>query len=44
MSHVNWYLKYISRYEDVFFYINIKKSYKREIIKDTKICVNHDGS
>jgi hypothetical protein len=44
MSHVNWHLKYISRHEDIFFYINITKSYKHEIIKDTKICVNHDGS
>jgi hypothetical protein len=44
MSHVNWYLKYISKYEDVFIYINITKSYKREVIKDTKICVNHDDS
>ncbi len=32
------------RREDVFIYINITKSYKRELIKDTKICVNHDGS
>jgi hypothetical protein len=44
MSHVNWHLKYISRHEDVFIYINITKSYKCELIKDTKICVNHDGS
>ncbi len=41
---VNWHLKYISRHEDVFSYINITKSYKHELIKDTKICVNHDGS
>jgi hypothetical protein len=44
MSHVNYHLKYILRYEDVFIYINIIKSYKRELIKGTKICVNHDGS
>jgi hypothetical protein len=44
MSFVNLNLKYISRHEDVFIYINIIKSYKRELIKDTKICVNHDGS
>jgi hypothetical protein len=44
MSHVNWHLKYISRHEDVFIYINITKSYKCELIKDTKICVKHDGS
>jgi hypothetical protein len=44
MSHVNWHLKYISRHEDIFIYINITKSYKCELIKDTKICVNHDGS
>jgi hypothetical protein len=44
MSFVNLHLKYISRHEDVFIYINIIKSYKRELIKDTKICVNHDGS
>jgi hypothetical protein len=37
-------LKYISRHEDVFIYINITKSYTCELIKDTKICVNHDGS
>jgi hypothetical protein len=41
MSHVSWHLKYISRHEDVF--INITKSYKCELIKDMKICVNHDG-
>jgi hypothetical protein len=44
MSHVNWHLKYISRLEDIFIYINITKSYKCELIKYTKICVNHDGS
>jgi hypothetical protein len=44
MSHVNWHLKYISRHEDIFIYINITKSYKCELIIDTKICVNHDGS
>jgi hypothetical protein len=44
MSHVNWHLKYISRHEDVFIYINITKSYKCELTKETKICVNHDGS
>jgi hypothetical protein len=44
MSHVNCNLKYISRYEDVFIYINITKSYNRELIKDTNICVNHDVS
>jgi hypothetical protein len=38
------HLKYISRHEDVFIYINITKSYKCELIKDMKICVNHDGS
>jgi hypothetical protein len=36
MSHVNWHLKYISRHEDIFIYINKIKSYKRELIKDTK--------
>jgi hypothetical protein len=44
MSDVNWHFKYISRHEDVFIYISITKSYKRELIKDTKIYVNHDGS
>jgi hypothetical protein len=44
MSHVNWHLKYILGHEDVFIYINITQSYKRELIKDMKICVNHDGS
>jgi hypothetical protein len=44
MSHVNWHLKYILRQEDIFIYINIIKSLKRELIKDMKICVNHDGS
>jgi hypothetical protein len=44
MSHVNWLLKYILRHEDVFIYINIIKSCKYELIKDMKICVNHDGS
>jgi hypothetical protein len=44
MSHVNWHINYISRHEDVFIYINVTKSYKHELIKDTKICVNHDGS
>jgi hypothetical protein len=44
LSHVNWHLKYISRHEDIFIYINITKSYKPELIKDMKICVNHDGS
>jgi hypothetical protein len=44
MSHVNWHLKYISIHEDVFIYINIKKSYEHELIKDTVICVNRDGS
>jgi hypothetical protein len=44
MSHVNWHLKYISRHKDVFIYINIIKSYKCELIEDTKISVNHDGS
>jgi hypothetical protein len=44
MSHVNWHLKYMSRHEDVFIYINITKSYTREFIKDMKISVNHDGS
>jgi hypothetical protein len=44
MSHVNWHLKYTSRHEDLLIYINITKSYKCELIKDMKICVNHDGS
>jgi hypothetical protein len=44
MSYVNWHLKYISRYKDVFIYINIPKSYKCEFTKDTNIYVNHDGS
>jgi hypothetical protein len=44
MSHVNWHHKYISKHEDVFIYINITKSYKHELIKDTKIYMNHDGS
>jgi hypothetical protein len=44
MSYINWHLKYISRHEDVFIYINIIKSSKRELIKDMMMCVNHDGS
>jgi hypothetical protein len=44
MSHVNWHRKYTSRHEDLLIYINITKSYKCELIKDMKICVNHDGS
>jgi hypothetical protein len=44
MSHVNCHLKYILRHEDIFIYINITKNYKHELIKDTKIYVNHDGS
>jgi hypothetical protein len=44
MSRVNWHLKYIVRHEDVFIYINITNSYKRELIKDMKTCVDHDGS
>jgi hypothetical protein len=44
MSHVNWHIKYISRHGDVFIYINITNSYKRELIKDMMRCVNHDGS
>jgi hypothetical protein len=44
MSHVNWHLKYISKHEDVFIYINITKSFKCEPIRDMKIFVIHDGS
>ena len=44
IPHVYCHHRIYSRHEDVFIYINITKSYKRELIKDTKICVNHDGS
>jgi hypothetical protein len=32
-----------SRYEEVFFYINISKNYQYMLIKNTKSCVDHDG-
>jgi hypothetical protein len=43
MSLVNCHRNMYSRHEDIFIYINITKSYKCELIKDMKRCVNHDG-
>jgi hypothetical protein len=44
IPHVNYDLEIYSRHGDTFIYINIKKSYKHELMGDTKRCVNHDGS
>jgi hypothetical protein len=43
IPHVNCHREIYSRRGDTFIYINIKKSYKHELIEDTKRCVNHDG-